>query len=94
MYLKYKYTYENAAFCILCIGDFKILNIFNVKCQNLNNCTVPYLTRICYRLYHRSQRVVGIRKFALSFGSIEIELAIPFHVVVFFVLQTGLELYK
>ena len=28
-YLKYKYTDENAGFCILCIDDFKILKIFN-----------------------------------------------------------------
>ena len=24
IYLKYKYTYENAGFCILCIDDYKI----------------------------------------------------------------------
>ena len=30
IYLKYKYTYENAGFCILCIDDFKILKIFNL----------------------------------------------------------------
>ena len=29
IYLIYKYTYENAGFCILCIDDFKILKIFN-----------------------------------------------------------------
>ena len=29
IYLKYKYTYENAGFCILSIDDFKILKIFN-----------------------------------------------------------------
>ena len=29
IYLKYKYTYKNAGFCILCIDDFKILKIFN-----------------------------------------------------------------
>ena len=29
MYLKYIFTYENAGFCILCIDDFKILQIFN-----------------------------------------------------------------
>ena len=28
IYLKCKYTYENAWFCILCIDDFKILKIF------------------------------------------------------------------
>ena len=28
IYLKCKYTYENAGFCILCIDDFKILKIF------------------------------------------------------------------
>ena len=28
IYLKCKYTYENAGFCILCIGDFKILKFF------------------------------------------------------------------
>ena len=28
MYLKCKYTSENAGFCILCIDDFKILKIF------------------------------------------------------------------
>ena len=27
-YLKYKYTYENAGFFILCMDDFKILKIF------------------------------------------------------------------
>ena len=27
-YLKYKYTYENAGFCILCMDDFKVLKIF------------------------------------------------------------------
>ena len=27
--LKYKYTYENAGFCVLCIDDFKILKNFN-----------------------------------------------------------------
>ena len=27
-YLKCKYAYENAGFCILCIDDFKILKIF------------------------------------------------------------------
>ena len=29
MYLKYKYTYENAGFCILCIDNFKILKFLN-----------------------------------------------------------------
>ena len=29
IYLKYKYTNENAGFCILFIDDFKILKIFN-----------------------------------------------------------------
>ena len=29
MYLKYIFTCENAGFCILCIDDFKILQIFN-----------------------------------------------------------------
>ena len=29
IYLKYKYTYKNAGFCILCIDDFKILKISN-----------------------------------------------------------------
>ena len=29
IYLKYKYTYENAGFCVLCINDFKILKIFD-----------------------------------------------------------------
>ena len=29
IYLKYKYTCENAGFRILCIDDFKILKIFN-----------------------------------------------------------------
>ena len=29
MYLKYIFTYKNAVFCILCIDDFKILQIFN-----------------------------------------------------------------
>ena len=29
IYLKYKYTHENAGFCALCIDDFKILKIFN-----------------------------------------------------------------
>ena len=28
IYLKCKYTYENAGFFILCIDDFKILKIF------------------------------------------------------------------
>ena len=28
IYLKCKYTYENAGFCILCIDDMKILKIF------------------------------------------------------------------
>ena len=28
IYLKCKYTYENAGFCILCIDDFKIIKIF------------------------------------------------------------------
>ena len=28
IYLKCKYTYENAGFCILCIDDFKILKFF------------------------------------------------------------------
>ena len=28
LYLKYKYTYENAGFCILC-NDFKTLKMFN-----------------------------------------------------------------
>ena len=27
IYLKCKYTYENAGFCILCIDDFKLLKI-------------------------------------------------------------------
>ena len=31
IYLKYKYTCENAGFCILCIDDFKILKIFNYR---------------------------------------------------------------
>ena len=29
LYLKCKYTYENAGFCILCTDDFKTLKIFN-----------------------------------------------------------------
>ena len=29
IYLKYKYTYENAGFCTFCIDYFKILKIFN-----------------------------------------------------------------
>ena len=29
IYLKYKYTYKNTGFCILCIDDFKILKFFN-----------------------------------------------------------------
>ena len=29
IHLKYKFTYENAGFCIFCIDDFKILKIFN-----------------------------------------------------------------
>ena len=29
IYLKYKYTYENAGFCVLCIDDFKMLKTFN-----------------------------------------------------------------
>ena len=33
IYLKYKYTNENAVFCILCIDDFKILKIFQ-NCRN------------------------------------------------------------
>ena len=33
IYLKYKYTNENAIFCILCIDDFKILKIFQ-NCRN------------------------------------------------------------
>ena len=33
IYLKCKYTYENAGFCILCIDDFKILKIF-IKHRN------------------------------------------------------------
>ena len=28
IYLKCKYTHENAGFCILCIDDFKIIKIF------------------------------------------------------------------
>ena len=28
IYLKCKYTFENAGFCILCIDDFNILKIF------------------------------------------------------------------
>ena len=28
IYLKYKYTYGNAGFCVLCIDDFKILKNF------------------------------------------------------------------
>ena len=28
IYLKCKYTYENAGFCILCMNDFKISKIF------------------------------------------------------------------
>ena len=27
IYLKYKYTDENARFCVLCIDDFKIMKI-------------------------------------------------------------------
>ena len=27
--LKYRYTYENAEFCTLCIDDYKILQIFD-----------------------------------------------------------------
>ena len=29
VYLKYKYIHEIAGFCILCIDDYKILQIFN-----------------------------------------------------------------
>ena len=29
IYFKYKYTYENARFCILCIDEFKILKFSN-----------------------------------------------------------------
>ena len=29
IYFKYKYTYENAGFCILCIDEFKILKFSN-----------------------------------------------------------------
>ena len=29
IYLKYKYTNENAEFCALCIDNFKMLKIFN-----------------------------------------------------------------
>ena len=29
MYQKYKYTYENVGFCILCMGDFKIVKILS-----------------------------------------------------------------
>ena len=30
IYLRYKYTYKNAGFCVLCIDDFKMLKISKV----------------------------------------------------------------
>ena len=29
IYFKYKYTYENAGFCILCIDDYQTIEIFH-----------------------------------------------------------------
>ena len=40
IYLKYKYTYENARFCILCIDDFKISKIFQ-NCRNFPRFPPP-----------------------------------------------------
>ena len=40
IYLKYKYTYENAGFCVLCMDDFKILtNYRNFPCFSPRNVT-------------------------------------------------------
>ena len=45
IYVKYKFTHENAGFCILCIDDFKILKIFNklskFSTRNVTGATPP-----------------------------------------------------
>ena len=48
IHFKYKYTYENARFCILCIDEFKILKFSNtlskfsmISSRNVTSATPP-----------------------------------------------------
>ena len=70
IYLEYKYTYENAGFCILCIEDFKILKIFNKLSKfshhfSLRNVTganlnPPPPSRRPYDVHRRQNRYVRL----------------------------------
>ena len=41
MYLKYKYTYENAGFCIICTDDFKILKFSTIFHRETSQTPTP-----------------------------------------------------
>ena len=50
IYFKYKYTYENAGFCILCMDVFKILKtieIFHDFHRKTSQATTPPPTSTC-----------------------------------------------
>ena len=61
IYLKYKYTYENAEFFILCIDDFEILKIF-IKLSKFSTIFYRETSQAPTPLPHNPQRPYDVSR--------------------------------